>query len=117
MIKTITTTGKQFRSIVNAYKLYRNGVLVDKSNSNDYWSGKFHREDGPAVEWLSGRKEWWFDGKLHRLDGPAIEELNGYKEYWINGTFYSDFDVFLIRSIVFLLGCSKDGATIIRDLI
>ena len=30
-----------------------------------YWSlnDKFHREDGPAVEWTDGEKEWWFNGK------------------------------------------------------
>ena len=26
---------------------------------------KLHREDGPAVEWFSGRKEWWLDGKYY----------------------------------------------------
>ncbi len=24
-----------------------------------YWNGKLHREDGPAVEWDDGSKEWW----------------------------------------------------------
>jgi len=30
-----------------------------------YWSlnDKFHREDGPAIEWTDGEKEWWFNGK------------------------------------------------------
>jgi hypothetical protein len=33
--------------------------------------GELHREDGPAVEYLDGSKEWWINGKLHREDGPA----------------------------------------------
>lgn len=24
-------------------------------------NGKLHREDGPAIEWADGRKEWWIN--------------------------------------------------------
>jgi hypothetical protein len=45
--------------------------------------------DGPAIECINGRKEWYFDGKRHRLDGPAIEKYNDGKlmrlEKWIDG--------------------------------
>jgi hypothetical protein len=44
-----------------------------------------HREDGPAVEHIDGRKEWWFNSKLHREDGPAVEHIDGIKEWWFNG--------------------------------
>ena len=44
-----------------------------------------HREDGPAVEWANGSKEWWKRGKRHREDGPAIEYADGKKEWWVNG--------------------------------
>jgi hypothetical protein len=27
--------------------------------------GKYHREDGPAVEWANGSKEWWLNGTSH----------------------------------------------------
>ena len=43
------------------------------------------REDGPAIEYSEGDKEYWIDGKCHREDGPAIECIDGHKEYWING--------------------------------
>ncbi len=46
--------------------------------------GERHREDGPAVIWDSGRREWWLNGKLHRIDGPAIETADGSKEWWVN---------------------------------
>ena len=36
-------------------------------------NGKSRREDGPAVEFDSGTKEWYINGNLHREDGPAIE--------------------------------------------
>lgn len=48
-------------------------------------AGNLHREDGPAVEWRNGNKEWWVAGKLHRVDGPAIVWANGSKEWWLDG--------------------------------
>jgi len=50
-----------------------------------YLNGKLHREDGPAVEFVSGSKKWYFNGLLHREDGPAVEHFNGDKEWWVNG--------------------------------
>ena len=47
--------------------------------------GQFHREDGPAVEYVSGTKHWYRNGLLHREDGPAIECSNGYKAWYKNG--------------------------------
>jgi len=41
--------------------------------------GNLHREDGPAIEWADGSKEWWINEKLHREDGPAIEWADGTK--------------------------------------
>jgi hypothetical protein len=47
--------------------------------------GKWHREDGPAVEWADGGKSWFLNGRLHREDGPAIEYSSGTKEWYLNG--------------------------------
>jgi hypothetical protein len=47
-------------------------------------NGKFHCENGPAVEWIDGSKEWWINDKLHRVDGPAVERADGSKYWWIN---------------------------------
>jgi hypothetical protein len=38
---------------------------------NDF--GEYHRENGPAIEWVNGSKEWYIDDNRHRLDGPAVE--------------------------------------------
>jgi len=46
--------------------------------------GELHRENGPAIEWTSGTKEWWLNGKRHREDGPAIERTNGTKVWYLN---------------------------------
>ena len=35
----------------------------------------------------NGTIKHYFDGKLHREDGPAIIWDNGFKEWWINGKF------------------------------
>ena len=54
--------------------------------TKEWWlNGKFHREDGPAIEHSDGTKQWWLNGKFHREDGPAIENSNGSKEWWLNG--------------------------------
>jgi len=45
----------------------------------------FHREDGPAVEWIHGTKSWYFHGQRHRLDGPAIEYSDGDKRWYYYG--------------------------------
>ena len=33
----------------------------------------------------SGYKYWYINGELHREDGPAIEYRGGSKEWWLNG--------------------------------
>jgi len=48
-------------------------------------NGKYHRLDGPAVEYVDGEKQWWQNGEIHRLDGPAIEYANGSKLWYQNG--------------------------------
>lgn len=46
---------------------------------------EYNREDGPAIEWENGTKEWCCDGKHHRVDGPAVEHANGDKYWYYNG--------------------------------
>jgi len=47
--------------------------------------GKLHREDGPAIEDANGDKYWYQHGQRHREEGPAVERANGTKEWWIEG--------------------------------
>jgi len=66
---------------------------IDKLGSKCWYSnGKYHREDGPAIECLDGAKEWCLDGKTHRENGPAIEYPDGTKEWWLNGKFIIEGD-------------------------
>ena len=55
-----------------------------------YGRSKFHREDGPAIEWANGTKNWYVNGKRHREDGPAVECANGEKEWCINDEYLTE---------------------------
>lgn len=46
---------------------------------------RYHRENGPAIEWNNGTKEWYTHGIRHREDGPAIEYNNGQKYWYLKG--------------------------------
>ena len=60
-------------------KIYPNG------EKHWYLNGKYHREDGPALEFANGDREWWINGEIHREDGPAREFANGTKHWYLNG--------------------------------
>ena len=49
-----------------------------------YLNGKYHRLNGPAVEFPDGYKCWYLNGKPHRVNGPAIENVNGTKCWFLN---------------------------------
>jgi hypothetical protein len=55
-----------------------------------YLNGKRHREDGPAIEYADGRKAWYINGERHREDGPAVEHTEGYKAWFINGELHRE---------------------------
>ena len=38
----------------------------------------------------SGTKAWYLNGKYHREDGPAIENASGTKSWFLNGTYYTE---------------------------
>ena len=63
------------------------GPAVEYTDGTKEWyiKGMLHRTDGPAIEWADGTKKWYIKGMLHREDGPAIERANGIKEWFING--------------------------------
>ena len=68
-----------------------NGKFVRINNTIEYYqNGKYHRDNGPAIEYANGAKEWWKNGDLHREDGPAIERANGEKEWRKNGLLHRE---------------------------
>tara|TARA_R100000081_G_scaffold85407_1_gene54396 strand:- start:207 stop:713 length:507 start_codon:yes stop_codon:yes gene_type:complete len=62
-------------------------VMKTDEYGTKYWylNGKYHREDGPAIEYSDGSKYWWLNGKRHREDGPAYEGAGGTKYWYLNG--------------------------------
>ena len=56
--------------------------------------GRWHREDGPAIEWENGDNFWYLNGLFHRDDGPAVEWHDGRNEWYLNGKQLS-FDTWL----------------------
>jgi len=64
-------------------------IKIDKYDNKFYYKDRemtiLHREDGPAIEWVNGLKEWYLDDRLHREDGPAMEWANGSKYWYLNG--------------------------------
>jgi len=52
--------------------------------------GDFHREDGPALEYVEGTKIWMKNGKIHRLCGPAVTFYNGTVNWYVNGKFIAN---------------------------
>jgi hypothetical protein len=64
----------------------KNGFIITKRGTKcHYLNDKFHRDDGPAVEYADGSKCWCQNGKYHREDGPAIEWNDGVKEWYFHG--------------------------------
>jgi hypothetical protein len=77
--RTVTSSGKSHG--IKAVK-----TTTSSSGIKYWWKGaKFHREDGPAIEYGNGDVAWYFEGNLHREDGPAIEWVSGYKVWYRHG--------------------------------
>ena len=68
------------------------GPALEYPNGDKEWylNDKRHREDGPAIEWSNGAKEWRLNDKLHREDGPAIEYADDSKEWYLNGELHRE---------------------------
>lgn len=61
-------------------------IITSEGTRKWYVNGKLHREGGlPAVEWRDGTMSWWIDGQLHREDGPAVLYTDGFREWFLSG--------------------------------
>ena len=64
-------------------------VSTDIVGTKHYFKDKemsiLHREDGPAIEYPDGSKEWYVNNRLHREDGPAVESPDGSKSWFVHG--------------------------------
>ena len=84
-----STAGAKYYYSDREMKIFHreDGPAVEYTNGYKEWfiNGKLHREDGPANEYADGSKSWYINDKRHREDGPAVEYVNGCKSWCIDG--------------------------------
>jgi hypothetical protein len=84
---------KDFTAYIRRNVVHRDeGPAIEWADGTRQWyrDGKRHREDGPAIEHPDRTMEWYRDGKLHRDDGPAVEWANGTREWYRDGQLHRD---------------------------
>ena len=67
-----------------------NSSYSTNSSGDKYWfaeNGLLHRDDGPAVEYANGDKQWYVNGFRHRDNAPAVEYVSGAKRWYYWGVF------------------------------
>lgn len=58
-------------------------ILFLSDNIEHYLDGELHREDGPAIEWNNGEKQWYYHGELiHCSSQEEFERLIKLKGFW-----------------------------------
>ena len=81
------------------------GIFVNRYGDKAWYiDRKYHRLDGPAIEWNSGSKEWFSYNKRHRIDGPAVESYDGTKEWWVDGERITELEHKLLSDMMKLKG-------------
>ena len=62
-------------------KYIENGCCITYNWDSKYWYkfGKKHRDDGPAIETLSGDKSYYLNGKRYSEEEEYWEEVNTLK--------------------------------------
>ena len=66
-------------------------AIESVSGYKEWWiNGKLHREDGPAVVYDNGNNYWFYEGLLHRDEGPAVIDAHGGKVWWVNGQLHRE---------------------------
>ena len=60
------------------------------------WEFILYEEDKETIALCfvhaNGNKCWYLNGRYHRVDGPAIEYANGKTRYFINGNYIPQLD-------------------------
>lgn len=62
----------------------RNQTVEFDDGIISFKNGEVHLDNGPAIVWKNGQRDWFLNGKRHRIDGPAVIEPNGKTEWWVN---------------------------------
>ena len=68
-------------------------IEVNKEGTVRYYkpgTNLLHREEGPAVVWKEGAKEWYREGERHREDGPAYISPSGHEAWYQHGMLHRE---------------------------
>lgn len=68
----------------------KQGLIIDEDGCECYYVDDIlHNNSDPAhISYgYNGSKRWYKKGHLHREDGPAIEYNTGQKSWWYNGQY------------------------------
>lgn len=68
----------------------KNGRYEEDGNVKWYKNDKYHREDGPALEWSNLTTEWYVDGIRHREGGPAYQSIDGKIRWYRYGDYHCE---------------------------
>jgi hypothetical protein len=88
-VRTVDAAGT-VRYMVGGRLHREDGPALEYSNGSKEWhiKGRQHREGGPAVITAEGNQYWMQNGQYHREDGPAIVYNNGYVQYYLDNRSY-----------------------------
>ena len=61
--------------MISKPEINKNGSTINEVGATRWVNenGQLHREDGPAVEYLDGRKYWWYNAR--RINCNSQEEF------------------------------------------
>jgi hypothetical protein len=71
--------------MIKITKLPNGGEVREYPSGTKFWflQGKYHREDGPAIEWAYGDGSWWINDKLIPCrTQKEFDQLMRLKAFW-----------------------------------
>ena len=87
-ISIVETNNGKFTYLNNQLHSFNDRPAVEYASGKKQWYkyGQLHRRDLHAVEWVGGTKDWYWNDKQHRGDDlPATIYTNGSKEWYWHG--------------------------------
>ncbi len=64
--------------------MIEDGLYLNERGSKFWYkNGLQHREDGPAVIYCDGSKEWFYDSQI--MDKPILIDISNQEEWWYEG--------------------------------
>lgn len=81
---------RELARAIRAGKMRRLAAAAGYSLVRVNSAGRLDSDDGPALIWSDGSREWWMDGRRHRVGGPAGERADGSRWWYQCGSLHRD---------------------------